>query len=186
MKELIYVGVDLDIHSLRNSEEINKVCGDVSSLPFPDGSFDLVTSNMVFEHLADPLAVLKEANRVLAEGGILIIHTASSRHYMLIAGRLLSAILPLKTYRGLVSRYTGRKEEDIFPTVYRANTARKLTTMASKAGFRAGMIGYLETPLDLPTYMQPFEESVRTVLPPSLKSTLIAIYMRREWNRPPD
>jgi ubiquinone/menaquinone biosynthesis C-methylase UbiE len=182
MKELTYVGVDLDMHSLKNSEETNRVRADVARLPFPDGSFDLVTSNMVFEHLSDPLAVLKEANRVLGEGGVLIIHTASSRHYMLLAGRVLSGILPRKTYMDLVSRYTGRKKQDIFPTTYRANTARKLSAMSSKAGFRAGFVGYLETPLDLPANMQSLEEKIRTFLPSSLKSTLLAVYMRREWN----
>src|SRR5215469_2804754 len=183
MKELIYVGVDLDMHSLKDSEETNRVCADVGSLPFLDGSFDLVTSDMVFEHLSDPVAVLKEANRVLSDGGVLIIHTASSRHYMLMAGRLLSGILPRKTYRDLVSRYTGRKREDIFPTVYKANTARKLSAMASEAGFRAGLVGYLETPLDLPVKMQSLEEVVRKFLPLSLKSTLLAIYIKREWTR---
>jgi hypothetical protein len=47
MKELIYVGVDLEMHSLKNSPETNRVCADAASLPFPDGSFDLLTSNMV-------------------------------------------------------------------------------------------------------------------------------------------
>jgi ubiquinone/menaquinone biosynthesis C-methylase UbiE len=183
MKELIYIGVDLDMCSLKNSKETNRICADVAHLPFPNGSFDLVTSDMVFEHLSDPLAVLKEANRVLGEGGVLIIHTASSRHYMLMAGRLLSGILPRKTYMDLVSRYTGRKKDDIFPTVYRANTARKLSAMASNAGFRAGLIGYLETPLDLPANMQSLEERVRNFLPLGLKSTLLAVYIKREWAR---
>ncbi|MBX2944887.1 MAG: methyltransferase domain-containing protein [Cyclobacteriaceae bacterium] len=42
-------------------------------LPFPDQSFDLVHSNHVFEHLADPMAAAKEAYRVLKPGGIVFI-----------------------------------------------------------------------------------------------------------------
>jgi ubiquinone/menaquinone biosynthesis C-methylase UbiE len=181
MTETIYVGVDVDMSSLKSSQETNRVCADVSSLPFPDGSFDLVTSNMVFEHLSDPVAALREANRVLGEEGVLIIHTALSRHYMLIAGRLLSSILPRKTYRDLVSCYTGRKKEDIFPTVYKANTEKQLSAMTSKAGFQAGLVSYLETPLDLPARLQAFEEGIRNFLPKSLKSSLLAVYMKSEW-----
>jgi len=38
-------------------------------LPFPDGHFDLVIANMVFEHVHDPLAALKEIARVLKPRG---------------------------------------------------------------------------------------------------------------------
>ncbi len=39
------------------------------SLPFPDGSFDLVTLNQVIEHVSDQPAVLREAVRVLRARG---------------------------------------------------------------------------------------------------------------------
>jgi ubiquinone/menaquinone biosynthesis C-methylase UbiE len=42
--------------------------GDVASLPFPDGSFDLVVSTMSMHHWADPTAGLAEINRVLHPG----------------------------------------------------------------------------------------------------------------------
>jgi ubiquinone/menaquinone biosynthesis C-methylase UbiE len=42
--------------------------GDVASLPFPDGSFDLVVSTMSMHHWADPTAGLAEINRVLRPG----------------------------------------------------------------------------------------------------------------------
>ena len=43
--------------------------GDVTSLPYPDGAFSIVTSRFTFHHFQDPLAVLREMRRVCAPGG---------------------------------------------------------------------------------------------------------------------
>jgi SAM-dependent methyltransferase len=43
--------------------------GDAADLPFPDGSFDLVFSVAVFEHLLELPRALAEMHRVLAPGG---------------------------------------------------------------------------------------------------------------------
>jgi SAM-dependent methyltransferase len=43
--------------------------GDVASLAFPDGSFDLVVSTLSMHHWADPAAGLAEIDRVLRPGG---------------------------------------------------------------------------------------------------------------------
>ena len=46
------------------------VCGDVGRLPFPDATFDLVTSVAAFEHFLDVPAVVAEVARVLKPGGV--------------------------------------------------------------------------------------------------------------------
>lgn len=43
------------------------------ALPFPDDCFDLVTLNQVVEHVPDQIAVLREAGRVLRQGGALYV-----------------------------------------------------------------------------------------------------------------
>ncbi len=46
------------------------ICGDVGVLPFPDSSFDLVTSIAAFEHFLNVPAVLAELVRVVRPGGL--------------------------------------------------------------------------------------------------------------------
>lgn len=53
--------------------------GDVLPLPYPDGSFSLVTSRFAFHHFLDPRAVLAEMKRVCAPGGrVAVIDTEAS------------------------------------------------------------------------------------------------------------
>jgi SAM-dependent methyltransferase len=47
--------------------------GDAFALPFPDASFDAVTSTQVYEYVADMPAALAEARRVLKPGGRLLV-----------------------------------------------------------------------------------------------------------------
>lgn len=49
-------------------------------LPFPDGSFDMVTAWQVFEHLENPFFAGSEIRRVLRHGGICIISVPNIMH----------------------------------------------------------------------------------------------------------
>jgi SAM-dependent methyltransferase len=62
----------LKIARRRTAEHIF-VAGTGENLPFPNGSFDLVTMNQVIEHVSDQRACLKEAFRVLKPGGALYV-----------------------------------------------------------------------------------------------------------------
>lgn len=53
-----------DVNGIRNE--------DATRLTFTAASFDVVTSNQVFEHVADDLAAYRECLRVLRQGGALI------------------------------------------------------------------------------------------------------------------
>lgn len=51
------------------------IVGDAASLPFEDGSFEVVLSGFVIFFMPDPTAVLREWRRVLAPGGRLCMST---------------------------------------------------------------------------------------------------------------
>src|SRR3972149_5687544 len=69
-KAKLIIGIDYDYLSLTKHKTIkNKLRGDITELPFPDNTFDLITSNMVFEHLDNPEKHLKQISRALSKGG---------------------------------------------------------------------------------------------------------------------
>jgi ubiquinone/menaquinone biosynthesis C-methylase UbiE len=56
-------------HSVNDGDRPSFLVGDVSSMAFPDGSFDLVVSTLSMHHWAEPSAGLDEIARVLRPGG---------------------------------------------------------------------------------------------------------------------
>lgn len=53
------------------AEHLNFLAGDVRTLNFADGAFDAVIAHTLLSHVEDPLAVLKEAARVVKPGGMI-------------------------------------------------------------------------------------------------------------------
>jgi arsenite methyltransferase len=54
--------------------------GDAAAMPFPDGRFDLVVSNLGINNFAEPDAVFRESRRVLRRGGRLALTTNVEGH----------------------------------------------------------------------------------------------------------
>jgi SAM-dependent methyltransferase len=69
-------GVGTRLAAEKGVNSVTYAQADGTSLPFKDGTFDLVLSHSVIEHVADPLAYLTEAKRVLAPRGVMLLNTA--------------------------------------------------------------------------------------------------------------
>ncbi|HEV2780605.1 MAG TPA: methyltransferase domain-containing protein [Actinophytocola sp.] len=54
----------------RGLSNVEFVVGDVEALDFPDHAFDVVHAHQVLQHVADPVAALREMRRVCRPGGV--------------------------------------------------------------------------------------------------------------------
>ena len=179
-------GIDLDRPSLRRHSRLaNKVLGDLTRLPFAHDSFDLISANMVVEHLEDPRRWLGEIQRVLAERGTLIIHTPNRLHWAIMGARLLPDALK----RWLAAKLEQRASEDVFKTYYRLNSPEAIREFAAGAGLEVvsltlvsgsaalGSLGFLAIPELLWIRLlrrKPFE---------GLRSNLVAV-LRKPSSKP--
>lgn len=148
------VGVDLDLPHLRKHVNMSRLaCGSLASLPFPDASFDLITCNMVVEHLPAPFAIFQEMSRVLAPGGTLMVHTPNTRNYLVFANILAKKLLPRSLVLKLVR--DGRAADDVYPTYYRANNARALRRLGESVKLRPESVRFLTQPQPYTRFFAP-------------------------------
>jgi SAM-dependent methyltransferase len=114
--------VDFSAAALKLSRKLSPgprlVRADATRLPFRDGSFDLVYHQGLMEHFRDPLPLLRENNRVLCTGGILLVDVPQAFHiYTLVKHTLM-----------VLGRWFAGWETQYFP--------RGLERIVESAGFR--------------------------------------------------
>jgi SAM-dependent methyltransferase len=133
------VGIDLDHRVVTNPYLDRGIVGSGEAIPLGDAEADIVISDNVLEHLAEPEMVFKEIRRVLRPGGIFLAKTPNKWHYM----PLIARTTPLSFHRWF-NRLRGRAVEDTFPTLYRANSRRDLRRIALGAGLEVIKADLLE------------------------------------------
>lgn len=141
-----WVGVDPDRASLveHRLAHLPRAAAGAETLPFPDGTFDLVTCSWVLEHLPEPERALREVARVLTPGGSFVFLTPNAAHPLLTLNRWL------RWTRGrAVGWLYGRAEADTFPAIYRANTIPRLTALLRTVGLEVVAL----IPVGDPTYL---------------------------------
>lgn len=126
------IGIDVDPVGEGNPylDEFRRI--ETARWPVEDESVDVIVSDCVLEHIEDPEAFLAECRRTLKLGGYLCLRTANAHSYI----GLISRMVPNRLHAAVLKRARhSKKEEDIFPTVYRCNTRRKLAKALDRFGF---------------------------------------------------
>jgi ubiquinone/menaquinone biosynthesis C-methylase UbiE len=127
------VGLDYTTDSLKGNRQLSHlVVGDIESVPFAAESFDIVSANMVVEHIEKPIEALREIYRILRPGGCFVYHTANSKFYI----TFVASLLPQSVKNRIIRVAEGRKEEDVFPTRYMMNSLKAIYKAAEAPGFR--------------------------------------------------
>ncbi|WP_280588094.1 class I SAM-dependent methyltransferase [Halorubrum sp. Boch-26] len=99
--------VDVSLGMLGRAREgrgLSGVAGDAGRLPFRDGTVDAITIVDAFHHLPDQGAAVREAARVLAPGGALVIREFDPEHPL---GR---ALVAAEDAIGMKSRFRTPRE----------------------------------------------------------------------------
>jgi ubiquinone/menaquinone biosynthesis C-methylase UbiE len=168
------IGIDVDPGAAANPwlNEFRPIV-DTTRWPVEDASIDLIYTDYVLEHVQDPDSFFREAKRVLKPGGYLCLRTPN--FFGCIA--LMSWLIPNRLHARILSRLKPEIESrDVFPTVYRCNTRRRLQKTLRKQGFDAvaypieGEPGYFSSfsPLyRVAAYIYPY-------IPGMFQSTLLA------------
>lgn len=132
-------GIDPCFPSLRQNASHLNACALADQLPFAASSFDLVTANMVVEHIAEPDS-LKEILRVLKPGGVFLFHTPNLRAPQI----ALSNLLPYSIKRMIIPMLeVGLKEDDLFLAHYRLNTKDAITWVAGRSRYHIEFIQHV-------------------------------------------
>lgn len=130
-------GIDPNEGALRRNEVIpQRVAGLAGELPFRDGSFDLVVSAWVVEHLDDPEGAFREIHRVLRPGGKVVFLTPNAWNY----STWIIRLVPNRRHARLARRFYERDERDTYPVRYRMNTLRKIDHTLGSVGLRKARV----------------------------------------------
>ena len=133
------IGVDLDPRVETNPQLHSGIRCDLTKIPLPDDSIDVIFSRYVLEHIQNPQAFLKEMHRLLKPGGLFLFLTPNKWHYVSVISRFTP-----HACHNWVNRKRGRAEEDTFPTVYFLNSASGLRKEMRRAGFSQRILVFRE------------------------------------------
>jgi SAM-dependent methyltransferase len=180
------IGIDVDPAAAENPfiDEFRLIDGERWLLD--DESVDVSICDSVLEHIQDPECFFSELQRVTRAGGYVCLRTPNSLSYFGLVSRLIPDRLH---FRMRTKVQSGEVEErDVFPTVYRCNTRRKLSRMLTRYGFDSCVCGYEPEPAYLSFSRLAYALGVlhQKLAPGVLKVTLLAFGRKAGGSAIPD
>jgi SAM-dependent methyltransferase len=179
------LGIDVDPRIEENLlvDEFRLIEGD--RWPVDDDAVDLCVCDCVLEHVQSPDRFFSECRRTIKTGGYLCIRTPNALNYISIAARLM----PNRFRRAVLKRvsHIERKEEDVFPTLFRCNTRGRLRRMLDRWGFEHRVYGFEAEPYHMSLCRLTYWLGVvhQRWAPSPLKSTLF-VFARKNPQLPPN
>lgn len=129
-------GIDEVVHPEMLTSADRFINTSLEKIPFEDNSVDLISANMVVEHIVNIDRVLKEFHRILKPGGKFIFRTTNKNYPTLFFGNLL----PKRLKDKIIFRIFGVRSHDIFVTTYPANTLGKIRKVFASGGFNIDLL----------------------------------------------
>jgi SAM-dependent methyltransferase/uncharacterized protein YbaR (Trm112 family) len=128
---------DFNTLAFRKLFEADSILANAMRLPLADDLFDAVVFTDVLEHLHDPLAGLKEIQRVLRPGGLLVLTTNNRHHHRHAKNPLLLTIMFLgQWFPDWLPRRDIHQEWDGKVFHHTEFARRELRELLEMAGFR--------------------------------------------------
>jgi SAM-dependent methyltransferase len=138
---------ELDLEGLAKNPNRVRVVLDAADLPLRSGSCHQVVCEHVFEHLEHPERMFAECHRVLRPGGALIFLCPNRFSYIALVG----SVTPHRAHVWFKRLISASADEDTFPTYYRANSHRRIRSLARQVGF---VVERVESFVGWPTYWE--------------------------------
>lgn len=113
------IAADVDSAVMENKAADECLIMTMERIPVEDSAVDLIISDYVLEHVANPDSFVREVNRVLKPGGWLCARTPHKFHM----ASLVAQMVPNRKHSAALKFVQpDRQERDVFPTTYKMNT----------------------------------------------------------------
>jgi len=173
------IGIDVDPNAASNPSidefhllEIDK------PWPVEDNSIDVCICDYVVEHVVNISYLFSELNRVMKKGGIVCFRTPNKFGYMAFISALVPNVFHSKVLKKVQSH---RKEEDVFPVVYKCNTKKAFDGLLKQHNFDPHVFYYNSEPSYLKfsyiTFF--FGYYLQKFLPKGMKATIFAFARKK-------
>ncbi|MBK6741979.1 MAG: class I SAM-dependent methyltransferase [Hydrogenophilales bacterium] len=165
------IGIDVDPAGITNAglDEFRLI--EDGKWPIDNSSVDLIVSDFVLEHIADPNTYFDEVARVLRPDGLFCARTTNRNGYVSFASR----VVPTKNHSKILGiAQTERKYFDVFPAEYRVNTIREIRRQLLSRGLDGVVYGYEAEPsyFDFSAILYSLMKTLHSLTPKGMRTCI--------------